>query len=121
MFFLQLSPSAYHYLRISTLIPATLDPKLKVGHSLLTIIRVVPPFHQANINKLPYSWQRSTDGRSPPETSGSENGSRLSEQYPVPSDNPATQYTLLVRLGASDVVAVKQIGNGSVTALACAV
>lgn len=54
-----------------------------------------------------------------------ENRQRIKEPYPVPSNNPASQYTLLEKLGTGSfgtvykamhnetkqIVAIKQIGN----------
>ena len=71
------------------------------------------------------SQQKSTDVRSSPEASSPEKKLRPSEPYPIPSNNPASQYTLLEKLGTGSfgtvykathnetkqIVAVKQIGN----------
>lgn len=65
----------------------------------------------------------SADVRSSPEASGPEKKRRLSEPFPIPSNNPASQYTLLEKLGTGSfgtvykaihketkqIVAVKQI------------
>ena len=78
-------------------------------------------------NKSSGSQQKSTDVRSSPEASSPEKKLRPSEPYPIPSNNPASQYTLLEKLGTGSfgtvykaihnetkqIVAVKQIGNGS--------
>lgn len=63
--------------------------------------------------------------RSPPPSPQMEHRPRLKEPYPVPSTNPASQYTLLEKLGTGSfgvvykgmhnetkqVVAIKQIGR----------
>jgi len=80
-------------------------------------------------NKLSGSQQKSTDTRSPPETPSPEKKLRPSEPFPIPSNNPASQYTLLEKLGTGSfgtvykaihnetkqIVAVKQIGDGSLS------
>ena len=74
------------------------------------------------------SQQKSTDVRSSPEASGPEKKLRPLEPFPIPSNNPASQYTLLEKLGTGSfgtvykaihnetkqIVAVKQIGNVSI-------
>ncbi|KAF9651151.1 Pkinase-domain-containing protein [Thelephora ganbajun] len=69
------------------------------------------------------SQQKSADVRSSPEASRPEKKLRSSEPYPIPSNNPVTQYTLLEKLGTGSfgtvykaihnetkqIVAVKQI------------
>ena len=76
------------------------------------------------------SQQKPTDVRSSPGASSPEKKLRPSEPYPIPSNNPASQYTLLEKLGTGSfgtvykaihnetkqIVAVKQIGNGPITA-----
>jgi serine/threonine-protein kinase 24/25/MST4 len=63
--------------------------------------------------------------RSPPSSPQAEYKSRPREPYPIPSSNPASQYTLLEKLGigsfgtvykamhndTKQIVAIKQIGN----------
>ena len=77
-------------------------------------------------NKPSGFQQKSADVRSSPEASGPEKKRRLSEPFPIPSNNPASQYTLLEKLGTGSfgtvykaihketkqIVAVKQIGMG---------
>ena len=77
------------------------------------------------------SQQKSTDVRSSPEASGPEKKLRPSEPYPIPTNNPASQYTLLEKLGTGSfgtvykaihdetkqIVAVKQIGNVQIATL----
>ena len=81
-------------------------------------------------NKPSGSQQKPTDVRLSPEASSPEKKLRPSEPYPIPSNNPASQYTLLEKLGTGSfgtvykaihnetkqIVAVKQIGNGVVSA-----
>lgn len=82
-------------------------------------------------NKSSGFQQKSTDARSSPEASSPEKRRHLSEPYPIPSNNPASQYTLLEKLGTGSfgtvykaihnetkqIVAVKQIGTGSFATL----
>lgn len=82
-------------------------------------------------NKSSGFQQKPTGVRSSPETSVPEKKLRPSEPYPIPSNNPASQYTLLEKLGTGSfgtvykaihnetkqIVAVKQIGNGSIITL----
>jgi len=79
-------------------------------------------------NKSSASQQKPTDVRLSPEASSPEKKLRPSEPYPIPSNNPASQYTLLEKLGTGSfgtvykaihndtkqIVAVKQIGNGPI-------
>lgn len=84
-------------------------------------------------NKSSGFQQTPTDARSSPEAPSPEKKRRLAEPYPIPSNNPASQYTLLEKLGTGSfgtvykaihnetkqIVAVKQIGTTRSFAALC--